>query len=131
MGEINVWAVLVAAIASFIFGALWYSPLLCLKPWCRESGVDPDAQITNPAKVYGITFVLTFITAFAFAFFVGPHPKLGAAVGTGVGAGICFVAASMAINYQFANRSLLLWAIDSGFHTVRFILMGIVIGLWH
>jgi hypothetical protein len=46
-----------------------------------------------------------------------------------VGAG--FVAASFGINYQFANRSFKLWLIDGGYHTVQFVLFGLVLGLWH
>ena len=41
------------------------------------------------------------------------------------------VAASFGINYQFANRSLTLWLIDGGYHTVQFLLFGLVLGLWH
>ena len=45
MNEINIWAILVATVASFAFGALWYSPLLFLKPWSREAGINPDGNI--------------------------------------------------------------------------------------
>ena len=131
MNEINIWAVLVAAVASFAFGALWYSPLLFLKLWSRESGVNPDAHLANPARVYGLTFVLTLLTSFALAILLGAQPQLSVAVATGAGAGICLVATSLGINYQFANRSLLLWSIDSGFHILRFLVMGVALGLWH
>jgi hypothetical protein len=50
---------------------------------------------------------------------------------TGLLVGLCFVAASFGINYQFANRSTLMWMIDGGYHTLQFVLFGIIIGLWH
>ena len=131
MNGINIWAVLVAAVASFALGALWYSPALFLKPWSREAGVNPEAPIANPGRVYGLTFVLTLLTSLALAILLGPQPQLDAALATGAGTGICLVATSMGINYQFANRNLLLWAIDSGFHVVRLLVMGVVLGLWH
>ena len=53
---------------------------------------------------------------------------LAAAQGLAVGAGL--IAASLGINYQFANRSTKLWLIDSGYHTVQFCIYGLVIGLW-
>ena len=34
-------------------------------------------------------------------------------------------------NYQFANRSTLMWAIDAGYHLVQFLILGLVLGLWH
>ena len=49
----------------------------------------------------------------------------------GLLAGAGMVAASFGINYQFANRSLTLWLIDGGYHTVQFLLFGLVLGLWH
>ena len=130
MTEINIWAVGAAAIASFIFGALWYSPILFLKPWSRESGVDPEAPIPHPARVYGLTFILTLVSAVALAIMLGSGSGLGTALGTGACTGAFVVATSMGINYQFANRSLLFWCIDGGFHLCRFTVMGLVLGLW-
>jgi hypothetical protein len=49
----------------------------------------------------------------------------------GLLAGAGFVATSFGINYQFANRSSLLWLIDGGYHTVQFVLFGLVLGLFH
>ncbi len=131
MNEINIMAVLASAIACFVFGALWYSPILFLKRWCKETTVDLNKSITNPGKVYGITFILTLLAAFAFAWLLGPKPDLPVAIFSGALAGIGMVAASMGINYQFANCSLTHWLIDSGFHICRFVIMGVILGLWH
>jgi len=49
----------------------------------------------------------------------------------GFGAGLCWVATSFGINYLFAGRSLKLWLIDGGYHTLQFTLYGLVLGLWH
>ena len=38
MSAINIWAVLVAAVCSFLLGGLWYSPVLFHKLWNREAG---------------------------------------------------------------------------------------------
>jgi hypothetical protein len=45
--------------------------------------------------------------------------------------GVAFVATSFAINYAFAQRSLKLWLIDGGYHTLQFTLYGLILGLWH
>ena len=62
---------------------------------------------------------------------LGPEPSLADAVGTGFLVGAVFVATSFGINYQFANRSLRMWLIDSGYHTMQFILFGLILGWWH
>lgn len=129
MDDFNFWAVILASVASFAFGALWYSPLLFMEAWCREAGVDMKGGIANPGKVYGLTFASTFVTALTLAVWLRPYPELLEAVSTGFMAGVGFVAMSLGINYQFAGRSSLLWAIDAGFHIIRLSLMGLVIGL--
>lgn len=130
MAEFNLWAVLAATVASFAFGALWYSPLLFLKRWCAESGVELGKGPANPARVYGLTFVFTLLSAALLGAWItgSPGPVVGGL--RGLLAGLCFAAASMGINYQFAGRSFTVWFIDGGFHTVRFALMGAILGTW-
>lgn len=130
MNDINVFAVLTATVVSFMFGALWYSPLLFMRPWSQAAGVDPESPIDNPGRVYPVTALLTFISVGAFAWFLGPNPSVSAALTGAVVAGLGLVAASMAINYQFAGRSLVHWMIDSGFHVVRLLLVGGTLALW-
>ncbi len=132
MSAINVWSILLAAALSFALGGLWYSPMLFGSAWNREAGRgDHTTGAGHPARVFGVSFVLALIAATAFAAWLGPAPQLRTALVQGLVAGACFVAASFGINYQFANRSTLLWAIDGGYHTVQFVLFGLVLGLWH
>ena len=131
MQGINVWAVLAAAVSAFVLGGLWYGPLF-KNAWCREAGIDPDCPpARHPAGVFGGAFVLSLIAAAVFAMFLGPKPELGFALGAGFSAGLCWVAASFGINYLFAGRSLKLWLIDGGYHTLQFTLYGLILGLWH
>jgi len=130
LNEINLYAVLAATFGSFIFGALWYSPLLCLSRWCKETDVNMNENIANPAKVYGITFALTFVSALVLSLFLGVNPELNTSIISGALLGVGVVATSMGINYQFANSSFMHWVIDAGFHIIRFAIMGCVFGLW-
>jgi hypothetical protein len=125
----NIPAVLIAAVSSFMLGGLWYSPALFGNAWIRENGGEKQAG--HPAKVFGVSFVFSLIAAFAFAYLLGAAPPLETALRTGAIVGIGFVAASFGINYQFAQRSFKLWLIDGGYHAVQFIVFGLVLGLWH
>jgi hypothetical protein len=71
------------------------------------------------------------ITAAAFAVWMGPAPSLTSALLHGLVAGGCLVAASLGMTYQFANLSVLMWLIDGGYHVARFLLFGLMLGLWH
>lgn len=131
MQDINVLAVIVAAASSFLVGGLWYSPMLFGNVWSRENGSTQKAGSGHPAKVFGVSFVFSLVAAFAFALWLGPAPVLSDAITRGLLAGFGMVAASFGINYQFANRSALLWLVDGGYHTVQFLLFGLILGLWH
>ena len=129
----NLWAVLLAAVSSFILGGLWYSPALFGRLWNAENGGEEAGtkQAGHPAKVFGISFLFSLVSAFAFASWLGAAPSLEAALKAGAVAGFGFVAASFGINYQFAQRSFKLWLIDGGYHTAQFLLFGLILGLWH
>jgi hypothetical protein len=131
MDGINLWAALVAAVSSFLLGGLWYSPLLFGKAWQRETGVGPKTRQGHPARVFGLSFAFAMLGAVLFGLWLGPQPTVGHAVAAGAMTGFGFIAVSLGINYQFANRSLTLWLIDGGYHSVQFTLFGLILGLWH
>jgi Protein of unknown function (DUF1761) len=125
VADINLWAVLVGVIASGLLGALWYSPLLFLRPWARAAGREP-AQ--GPA-VYGITFLTAIAAVLAFGWWAGPEPAVEDAVLDGFVVGLFFAAAGLGLHYAFAGRPLTLWLIDGGFQVARFVVLGVVFGL--
>jgi hypothetical protein len=125
---VNMLAVLLCALSAFFLGGLWYSPLLFGKAWQRETGVNTENM--KPLKVFGGAFILSLISAVVFAMFLGPEPGLGLGVGAGVAAGAGWVATSYGINYLFAQRSLKLFFIDAGYHTLQFTLYGLILSLF-
>jgi hypothetical protein len=128
---INYWAVLVAAVSSFLLGGLWYSPLLFHKMWNREAGRGENPEkMKHPGRVFGVAFLFALIAAWVFACWLGVNPQLNDSLWKGLAAGAGFVGASFGINYQFANRSFLMWAIDAGYHTAQFLLFAVVLSLW-
>lgn len=131
MPEMNWWAVFAAAVSSFAVGGLWYSPALFGKLWQRETGLsDEQLQARHPAKIFGGAFALSLVTAVVFALFLGPDPSLVFALGAGFSAGLCWVATSFGINYLFERKSLKLFLVNGGYHTVQFTVIGLVLGLW-
>jgi len=131
MSGVNIWAVLVAAVSSFALGGLWYSPVMFYKVWNREAGRGENPEkMKHPGRVFGVAFVFALIAAWVFAYWLGPNPELRDTLMKGLAAGASFVAASFGINYQFANRSFLMWAIDGGYHTAQFVIFALVLSLW-
>jgi hypothetical protein len=129
VGDLNPWAILVAAASSFILGGVWYGPMFKAK-WCEAAGVDPDKPPGHPARVFGGAFALSVIAATLYAWFLGPDPDPIFSIAMGVAVGLGWVSTSFGINYLFAGRRFVLWAIDAGYHTLQFALYGAVFGLW-
>jgi hypothetical protein len=128
----NPWAVLVAAASSFLLGGLWYGKVLFGPAWGRAAGITATTEKHgHPARVFGISFLFSLIAATVFAHRLGPSPELWLSVKSGFIVGTAWVATCFGINYQFADRSPLLWLIDGGYHTAQFVLFGLVLGLWH
>ncbi|MCV6587508.1 MAG: DUF1761 domain-containing protein [Marinobacterium sp.] len=127
---INLWAVLSATIAAYLAGAIWYSPYVLLRRWCKETGTPENSEIDNPIRTYGLTFLATLIGAVVLHLLLGPAPELKYAVLAGLMTGAGIVACSIGITYQFGRQSLTLWLIDGGFHCLRFTLIGLMLGLW-
>ena len=122
---VNLWAVLVGIIASGVLGALWYSPVLFLRPWARAAGREP----TQSPSVYAVTLLTAVAGAAAFGWWAGPNPSMEEAVLDGFVVGLFFAAAGLGLHYAFADRGLALWLIDGGFQVARFVLLGVVFGL--
>lgn len=130
MPEVNYLAVVIAAVASFLLGGLWYSNALLGKAWQRESGVtDEQIKNGNMTKIFGGSVVLSLIAAWVFALFLGPRPSLALGLGAGFSAGLCWVAASFGMNYLFERRSFTLFLINGGYHTLQFAIIGLTLAV--
>jgi len=131
LDQINVFAVLVAAVVTFLLGGLWYSKALFGAVWQRAVGLSDAEAAANPGRTLGLSFVLSLVGALTFALFLGKEasPAFGAAAGAT--AGLCWVASSFGINYLFEKKKLALFLVNGGYHTVQYTLFGLVLGLWH
>lgn len=132
MPSLNWLAVVTAAIAMFALGAVWYSPLLFLKPWAKAAGLTIDGSRSGSMPAILVTsFVLTLIMATNLAFFLGgPDVTLGLAIGAALAAGLGWAALSLSIIALFEQRPLSYHLINGGYLTVGFLLMGLILGVW-
>ena len=128
--EINWLAVLAAAVSSFVLGGAWYSALFA-KPWQRAAELsDEQLKNSNMALIFGGSFALALIASASFAVFLGPEVDAMTGALYGLTAGLCWVTASFGINYLFERKSLMLFLINGGYHTLQFTLIGLILGAW-
>ncbi len=129
---INHYAVFTAAVANMVVGALWYSPALFFNSWKQESGVTDEAlETANLGKTYTFAFLIALLIAYNLAAFLG-DANTTASWGATAGflAGFGFSAAVFCAIALFELRSLKYMLINSGYITVCFTVMGLIIGVW-
>ncbi len=129
--EINYLAVLVSALAFFVIGSIWYSPLLFASAWIKELGFTKEnAPKGNMFKTFGISFLLMLVMAFNLAAFIGNGMGWQFGLTAGALTGIGWVALAIGINYLFEQKSFRIWLINAGYMAISFSAMGAIIGAW-
>jgi hypothetical protein len=138
MHNLNWLAILVAAISTMVVGFLWYSPVLFAKPWMREMGYDPNdkAKMQEMQKSAGLayagSFLASLVSALTLALFLhwlraeGLH--FGLIVGFHVWLG--FVATVQLTGVLFMKQSMKLFAINTGYQLVCYLVMGAILAVW-
>jgi hypothetical protein len=136
--NINLLAVLVAAISTMVVGFLWYSPLLFAKAWMREMGYDPNDKgkmqemQMSAGTAYAGSFVASLISAFVLALFLhwlrAESLQFGLHVGFHVWLG--FVATVQLTGVLFMKQGMKLFAINTGYQLVCYLVMGAILAVW-
>ncbi|NNE65342.1 MAG: DUF1761 domain-containing protein [Pyrinomonadaceae bacterium] len=132
MENVNHIAVFVCAVMSLVIGGLWWSPLLFAKAWQKEAGLsDDDLKKANPAKNFGISFLLAWVISYNLAFFLSdPATDWKWGLTAGLLAGVGWAVTSYLIISLFEMRSFKHMMINAGYLTVYFGLIGLILGAW-
>jgi hypothetical protein len=132
---INYLAILIAAVAAWIAGAVWY--MVLAKPWMAASGISHE-KMEECRKRPGafLPFIYAFAADIIMAWVLaGLLGHLGAGQVTlrngAISGAFCwlgFVVTTMLVNYSFGMRSRMLLLIDGAYWLVVLVLMGAIIG---
>ncbi len=130
MERINHVAVLVATLAFFILGFVWYA-LLFGPMWVKLANVTAHSSGFNP-RVMIATFVLDLIMAYVIGIALSKSADNTARDGMqfGLFMSLGLVASFMLIGYLNTEKPFALWLIDAGYGIVGITLMGAIIGGW-
>jgi hypothetical protein len=131
MPHLNWLAVIVAALATFLIGGLWYSPALFGRAWMSANNLTQEDLKGSMARIFGLSFVLALLMSANLAAFLA-DPKTDAAWGATAGflAGFGWVALGIATVALFERRSWKYILINGGYMTVSFTVMGLILGWW-
>lgn len=130
---VNYLAVFMAAVASMILGALWYSPLLFGKVWMHASKMsEKDIKKANMGKAYGLTFIASLLTAYILAHFVdyleASTLSLGFIAAFWIWLG--FYTTSSLDSVLWENKSWTLYIINIAYRLLSLVVMASILVLW-
>ncbi|HLP79264.1 MAG TPA: DUF1761 domain-containing protein [Acidobacteriota bacterium] len=131
--SVNLVAVVVAAVVSFIIGFAWYSSALFGTRWMALSGIDAKKRNTKPMGLLMVgAFLTAFIISYALAIFVKSTSATGWMGGAAVGflAWIGFVATIMLGGQFWEDEPFALYMINAGHYLVTFVVSGALVAAW-
>jgi len=130
--SLNPIAVLLATLAGFLVGGLWYSNALFGKVWMRAADMTEERIATaNPAKTYGLAFLFLLVMALCLAMFLGsPDVDLAAGAFYGFLTGFGWLFFAIGVVALFEQRPFSYLLVNGGYWVVTMTLMGAIIGGW-
>lgn len=130
--DVNWLAVLLAALAGFVVGGIWYGPVMG-KKWMGAVGLTED-QIKqgNMALIYGGAFLFSVLASWTLAHTFESYADFGAQLSvfakvmTAFGVALGFIVPAIGTNYLFSHKSRTLFFIDAAYWLLFYIAMGLV-----
>jgi hypothetical protein len=131
--KLNWVAILVAAIASFLFEALWFS--VFMNQWLTGIGRTKEWLMgtgLNPAIQYGVAILCSIVAAAILSICVQASGEQTARRGIlcAVVLWFGFIATSWAKAYIFEVRTFQIYAIYTGYYLIELMLIGAIVGAW-
>ena len=129
---VNYIAVIIAALAGFGLGAVWY--MVLARPWMHAIGKTEAEckQLQGSAKVvpFAISIVALFIMALMLAGVMGHLGDITIRGGviSGFFVWLGFVITTMGVNHAFSGAKPMLTLIDGGYWLAVLLIQGAVIG---
>ena len=133
LGDVDWLAVILAALAYFIIGAIWYAPPVLGNAWMTAGGMERPMEGQRPGPaIYVVPLIGSILSAIALGMFavatrtdtIGEGIVLGLVVGVGFAISISLVTATFESN----KPNQMTWgAINAGYHLVGNVVAAIII----
>jgi hypothetical protein len=133
--NINWLAVLVATVAYFALGAIWYSKAAFANKWIQGHNInvnDPNAK-KGVGQIFLFSFVAMFVICLVLAILISKMGLTGGVlsglkVGLITGVGISWMV--ICIGYLYTKKPMTLHIIDGLYHTVGQVIAAIILCIW-
>lgn len=125
--------VLVAAVAYFALGAIWYGPLFS-KAWIRGHQVntnDPDMKKgVAGIMIFSFLILIAICTALAIVLEIGSVTGAMQAVKWGLFLGLGFAVTSTSMTYVYLKKPVSVHLIDGLYHVAGLTIASLILVMW-
>jgi hypothetical protein len=140
LSKLNYLAILVAALAAFVAGAIWFGPKTFFPVWWKAMGKTEDQQPGDNMGSMGVVFGLTALGQLVMSTTVAIVLELtemaqgsisigdGALIGLILGIGLA--AASSLSHRLFAGQGIKVWIIEVASDVLNITILGIILAAW-
>ncbi|HEV2752115.1 MAG TPA: DUF1761 domain-containing protein [Gemmatimonadales bacterium] len=134
--NINVLAVVVAAVLTFVLGMVWYSPALFARQWMAAQGYTPERleemKRKGVTRAYAVSVLCYLVTAYVVALLASYTSSTTFAQGLWLGflSWLGFAATIGLTANLFSEKPLAAWVIDAGYQLAYLVLMGVLLSVW-
>jgi hypothetical protein len=132
--DINWLAVLVAAIAYFSLGAIWFSKPVFGGKWVALHQInmdDPEAKKGVGVIMFG-SFILMLLATVGLAILVVRFQfyEVISGIKLGLFTGVCFASTAISVTFLYIKKPLAIHFIDNLYHVVGQIIAAIILCVW-
>ncbi|KHO46407.1 MAG: hypothetical protein QS98_C0003G0015 [archaeon GW2011_AR3] len=134
-GSVNIYAVLVCAIANIVIGSIWYGPLFG-SAWTKDAGLTPKQLKKNKQKGMAKSYIMAFIGALVMAYMLSLFIYYTRASTVLLGMQIAFwawlgfIATVLMGMVLWEGKPLRLFMINAFHYLIVMLVMGIIITAW-
>jgi uncharacterized membrane protein len=136
LSDLNWPAVIVAALAYFAIGAVWYAPPVLGRVWMAAGGMAmPEAGTRPSAAIYLTPLVGSVLSAVALAMLAKATGtdslEEGIALGLVVAIGFAVAISFVTAQFESEKPKPMVWgAVNAGYHVVGNLVAAIIIASW-
>ncbi|MEQ8246418.1 MAG: DUF1761 domain-containing protein [Alphaproteobacteria bacterium] len=131
--DVNYWAVPVAALATMVVGAIYYSPAVAGHAWIKAIGkTEEEVRAANRPILYVIAAILSLIQASVLSALIGwadAHTLLGGAL-VGLLLWIGMAVPMVSVTFLFEGRALANHIISGLYFLIALVASGAILGAW-
>jgi Protein of unknown function (DUF1761) len=129
---IHFFAILGAAVAKMVLGALWYSPVLFVKPWRQMTGITEEQLKEGMGKALAVDFVGSLVMAFVLVHAIRYAEATTVLQGLAVGffSWLGFVAVATITTVTYERKPFKLFLLNNGYLLISLLVMGAILAVW-